>query len=161
MTYETLLKSIVKKGVTIPERLLCIDPGETTGVSMFENGQPVYFNQLATIDKKGNLNWDILFKLFEETNPTHIVCENYRIYAHKLEQHSSSSVPTLRLIGGIDLICHQKNIPLKYQMAIQAKGFTTDDKLKAWGMWEKGMKHCRDSLRHGVYYFVSLKPDKK
>ena len=160
LKYDALLQSISKKGINIPNRMLCIDPGETTGVSMFENGIPVYFDQLPTINKKGELNWDIVMDLFNRTKPSVVVCENYRIYAHKLEQHSSSGVPTLRLIGGIDLLCHQLNTPIKYQMALQAKGFVTDDKLKHWNMWETGMKHCRDSLRHGVYYLVTLKPSK-
>ena len=89
-----------------------------------------------------------------------VIIENYRIYAHKLEQHSSSDVPTLQLIGAIKYMLYKRNIPYKLQMAQQAKGFVTDAKLKEWGMWDIGHKHARDACRHCVYYLVSQKPKK-
>jgi hypothetical protein len=36
-------------------------------------------------------------------------------------------------------------------MAQQAKAFWTDEKLKLVGLYEPGMKHARDALRHLLY----------
>lgn len=40
------------------------------------------------------------------------------------------------------------------QMAVTAKNFCTDDKLKQWGFWQAGQKHARDSIRHGCYFLL-------
>lgn len=139
-----------------PSVMLCLDPGHTTGVAIFKDGKFYKGLQVTTIveDKEIDIQWDNLIRLFDEVQPTKVVCENYKIYAHKLSQHTFSSVSTLRLIGGIDLICHMRNIPIHYQMALEAKGFVTDDKLKKWNLWQKGMRHSRDAIRHGCYYLV-------
>jgi hypothetical protein len=39
-------------------------------------------------------------------------------------------------------------------MAHQAKGFVTDEKLKAWGFYQKGVRHARDSIRHACYFLL-------
>lgn len=161
MRYDLLLASITKKGVSIPGTLLAFDPGEVTGCCVFKDGKPVEFRQLPTVNKKTrDYEWSIIEEFIDEIKPDAVIIENYRIYAHKLEQHSSSDVPTLQLIGAIKYMLFKRNIPYKLQMAQQAKGFVTDAKLKEWGMWDIGHKHARDACRHCVYYLVSLKPGK-
>ena len=161
MRYDLLLASITKKGVSIPGTLLAFDPGEITGCCVFKDGKPVEFRQLPTVNKKTrDYEWSIIEEFIDEIKPDAVIIENYRIYAHKLEQHSSSDVPTLQLIGAIKYMLFKRNIPYKLQMAQQAKGFVTDAKLKEWGMWDIGHKHARDACRHCVYYLVSLKPGK-
>lgn len=133
-----------------PPRVLCLDPGETTGYALFEHGTLTTAGQVRTID-----DWKIISDLFEEMNPTHVVYENYRVYSHKLDRHAFSEVYTLRLIGVIEFLCDVVyRIPYCNQMAQQAKGFTTDEKLKHWGFYDKGPKHARDAMRHGVYYLL-------
>ena len=161
MRYDLLLASITKKGVSIPGTLLAFDPGEVTGCCVFKDGKPVEFRQLPTVNKKTrDYEWSIIEEFIDEIKPDAVIIENYRIYAHKLEQHSSSDVPTLQLIGAIKYMLFKRNIPYKLQMAQQAKGFVTDAKLKEWGMWDIGHKHARDACRHCVYYLVSQKPKK-
>lgn len=146
----------------IPERMVCLDPGNTTGACLFVNGKLESWAQIVTIQEipgdngcKSQIAWDALREYFEETKPTLIVCENYRIYSHKLERHTFSEVPTLRLIGGIDLLAYQWGVPVHYQMAASAKGFANDERLKAWGLWQEGMRHSRDAIRHGIYYLIT------
>jgi hypothetical protein len=168
-SYEELLNKIYAGAPdALPKSLLCLDPGETTGWALFENGKLTRWGQAKTVigttapgRKKGPkvMNWSELQDLFEFTEPTAVVCEDYKIYAHKLDRHTFSSVETLRLIGGIDMTCAMKELPLAYQMAVQAKGFVTDAKLKRWGFWIEGMRHSRDAIRHGIYYlFVTNRP---
>lgn len=168
MKYLELLQRYRKGLYVPPERLLCLDPGFTTGVAVFENGELSSWEQVTTIVQHTNgttIKWADLVSLLIRVQPTLVVCENYRIYEHKLDQHSNSSVDTLRLIGGIDLLCSQgwdafaPPVPIVYQMATQAKGFCTDDKLKEWGYWQKGMRHSRDAIRHGCYYMLFNKEE--
>jgi len=126
------------------------------------------WGQIATVvtnGKQKQIDWRALVKLFIQVKPTCVVCEDYKIYAHKLERHTFSSVETLRLIGGIDMLCKLNilqclngifvdTIPIAYQMAFQGKGFATDARLKEWGFWKEGMKHSRDAIRHGIYYLL-------
>jgi hypothetical protein len=159
MTFEELLKK-TRKNYTPPERLLCLDPGFTTGVALFTNGTLTSWEQVRTIETETEkINWMNLQDLFNRMKPTHIICEDYRIYAHKLDQHTFSSVTTLRLIGGIELLSLLDHVPIDYQMAMQAKGFCTDDKLKTWGYWQPGMKHSRDAIRHGCYFMLFNKKE--
>jgi hypothetical protein len=36
-----------------------------------------------------------------------------------------------------------------------AKGFATDDKLKAWGFWQPGQRHARDAIRHALNFYAT------
>lgn len=168
MHYKEILQRLYAKcPEKLPERLLALDPGETTGWSLWVDGQYKDGGQLETVvlstESQGVkvLNWAPLKELFVTTKPTLVVYENYRIYSHKLDRHSFSEVETLRLIGGIDLICWEESIPVANQMAVQAKSFITDDKLKAWDFWLKGLKHSRDSMRHALYYIIVTAPKLK
>lgn len=149
--WSELLKRKRGEDFVPPTRLLCLDPGETTGWAMFENGELVDSGQALT---KVN-GWTEIANLFTQQQPTHVIYENYRVYEHKLSRHSNSEVYTLRLVGVIEFICDVLyGIPFDNQMAHQAKGFVTDEKLQAWGMYQRGQKHARDAIRHGVYYLL-------
>ena len=152
ISFEELLVK-VRGEALIPRKLLCLDPGNTTGWSMFMDGKFTAGGQLDTVDKE-TVDWNLIKGFIEMNEPDYVVCEDYKIYAHKLERHSFSPVMTLRLIGGIDCICSTLDIPIHYQMAATAKGFVTDEKLKAWNYWQKGERHARDSIRHGCYFLL-------
>lgn len=151
----------------VPKRLLCLDPGETTGWALFENGELTRWGQIPTV-KNEIIYWDILDVLFTSTDPDYVVCEDYRIYQHKLARHSFSPVLTLRLIGGIDMKCthgwfraqlnpsypEHCTCPIHYQMATTAKTFCTDERLKQWDFWQENMRHARDAIRHGCYFLL-------
>src|SRR3990172_1289730 len=159
------------------ERVLAFDPGETTGVVSFlpdSQDQPVfhYCTQVTGImteteareegievDSKKKMKADVQVvvrrfdNIFNMIRPTIVVMEDYFIYANKLKQHLSSDLFTTRIIGAIEGLAGVRNIPVVMHSASQAKGFVTDEKLKAWQMYEvtKGQRHARDALRHAVY----------
>jgi len=162
------------------ERVLSFDPGETTGVVAFlpdSHNQPVfhYCNQITGImteveaheegievDPGKKMKADVQIatrrfdKVFNAIRPTVVVMEDYFIYANKLKQHLSSDLFTTRIIGAIEGLAGVRNIPVVMHSASQAKGFVTDEKLKAWQMYEvtKGQRHARDALRHAVYFLI-------
>ena len=146
MMYEEILSKTQKE---IPDLLVSLDPGETTGWAMFKDGLLTDSGQIPTLTCRAEL-----MSLIEIAYPDVLVCENYRIYEHKLKRHANQEVYTLRLIGAIDYVCTHHQIPIVYQMASLAKGFVTDNKLKSWGMWKRGQRHARDAIRHGIYYLL-------
>jgi hypothetical protein len=177
--FEELLLRTRGENFIPPERLLCLDPGETTGWALFEKGKLTKWGQSPTFNKElQKPNWNEIVQLFVETQPTQIVCENYRVYEHKLAQHAGAEIFTVRLIGVIDFFScmgyysegeevysemdhdyiqpyiRHDACPIHYQMASTAKGFCTDEKLKGWGFWQEGMRHSRDAIRHGAYYLL-------
>jgi hypothetical protein len=83
-----------------------------------------------------------------------VVMEDYKVYSWKTKDHAFAGLHTPRLIGALELVCFDLGIPLYKQMAVQAKGFCTDDKLQAWGLWQEGMRHARDAIRHALYYLL-------
>lgn len=178
MEFKTLCERYRKGIVYYPERLLCIDPGNTIGWCLFEKGELTTHGQLPVIvNDDGIINYEAIAGWLKDMQPTHVVMENYRVYAHKLEQHTFSDVSTIRIIGFIEGICKLgtivnktrlssgeyswetkgPSIPVFFQMAQQAKGFCTDEKLKEWGYWKTGMRHSRDAIRHGCYWMLFQK----
>jgi hypothetical protein len=136
-------------------RLLSLDPGEMTGWTVWdcipgEDDVRIAHGQLACwpmSDFVPNFTW-----LLDTYQPTQVVYESYHIYDWKLDTHSFSDVPTLRIIGGMETCLIQRSISYTYQTAQVAKGFVTDDRLKQFGYWETGLKHSRDAHRHAIYY---------
>ncbi len=93
-------------------------------------------------------------RLVQTIKPDIIVAENYRIYGHKLKQHTNSTVPTIQYIGAIKLIAQLRGVPCVWQMAFQAKGFATDTRLESLGLFQTAKRHANDAIRHGVYFYV-------
>lgn len=149
---DKLLDSVRAKR-KLPKRLLALDPGETIGWSIWIDGELSLEGQTKIGDNVDKVITDLV----ELAEPTEIVIEDYRVYSHKSDVHIGIELITPKLIGKVELLCYQKNIPLAYQMASQAKGFVTDEKLKAWGLYIKGHRHSRDSIRHAIYYFLFKK----
>lgn len=151
------LLSRIRGTKKVPERLLCLDPGKTTGWCLFENGQLTKTGQVNDCFDDKNIDATGLYNLFEEVNPDFILYEDYKVYSHKLERHTFNPVFTLRLIGAIESYAQIKKISSHKQMAVTAKNFVTDEKLKQWGFWQTGMRHARDAIRHGCYFLLFYK----
>jgi len=137
-----------KKG--IPKKLLSIDPGETTGWAIFIEGQLEDYGHINIIED----GFYSIRYLFKEDWYNYIVVEDYKVYPHRLKEHSLSALITPRVIGAVEYIANEKETKLSFQMAGTAKGFVTNDKLRQWGYWIKGQKHSRDAIRHGCYWLL-------
>lgn len=154
--YSELLERIRGK-CKIPKRLLCLDPGKTTGWCLFVDGVLQSWGQLEDCYDDKNIDAAGLTELLKTTNPDFVCYEDYRVYSHKLARHTYSPVMTVRLIGVIEAYCQLNNTPAHTQMAVTAKGFCTDEKLQCWGFWQEGMRHARDAIRHGCYFLLFYK----
>lgn len=135
-----------------PHVLLSLDPGETTGYAIFDTGALKMVGQLDTADIGKSV--EQISYLINTWKPAVVVYEDYKVYGWKADAHSWASLHTPQLIGCILTVCTMLSKPTHSQMAQQAKGFCTDDKLKDWDMYPKGLKHARDAIRHGCYYML-------
>ncbi len=159
MDFSTLVVKVRQQNnaKALPDSVLALDPGETTGWAFFAKVSisPLTVDlldcgQLLTKEKGvGEIE-----KLLDRLEPRVVVAEDYKVYRWKLKQHSWSDLYTPRLIGAIETLCSQRQIPLYMQMAQTAKGFCTDDKLRLWGFYKPSMKHARDAIRHGCYWLI-------
>ncbi len=137
--------------VGVGGRLLAIDPGETVGYALFEEGELATAGQFK-VENILQLGVDLIWA----HSPNTIVTESYRVYRHKLERHAWSNVPTLRYIGAIQFIVAQAGgITYHEQSAYEAKQFCTDDRLRAWGLWQSGnARHAHDAIRHACHFYL-------
>ena len=88
-----------------------------------------------------------------------VVMEDYKVYGWKTDQHAWAALHTPKFIGSIVALCYIHQIPYHMQMAQQAKGFCSDEKLEGWGYYDRGMRHARDAVRHGCYYTLFNEED--
>lgn len=150
------------KGVTpFKGVLMALDPGETTGWAVFDATQGIVRMKCGQIktwpmeDAVGSFT-----QMLDKYTPSMIMHESYRVYDWKAESHSWSGVPTIRVIGCLETLCIQRNIPYYTQSAQQAKNFCTDEKLKSWDVYATGQKHARDAIRHGCLFLLFGLPSK-
>jgi len=173
-------KSKPRPGGTFGGTLLALDPGETTGWSIWSsfsisqadnlyNYNMESCGQLDTWNKETS-SIDHCVKNFPslieaafpslgrtylgKPEPEEVVMESYRVYEWKADSHSWSDVPTLRIIGSMETRLIDLGIPYTFQTAQVAKNFVTDTLLKQWGFYERGQRHSRDSMRHALYYLL-------
>ena len=135
-------------------KLVCFDPGETTGLAIFDDLTLRNAEQLVTKDlRDGSRDINSVFDTYiREGDDVRVIIEDYRVYGWKTEQHAWAGLHTPKLIGAIIALCTIYDVPFHMQMAHQAKQFCTDEKLKTWGLYKSGLKHARDAIRHGCYY---------
>lgn len=156
LPFSDLLERI-RGNKRVPDRLLCLDPGKTTGWCLFEKGRLTRWGQVDDCYDDQNIDISGLLTLFEDVKPDFILYEDYRVYSNKLDRHSYSPVMTVRLLGMIETYCQMQHIKTHKQMAVTAKNFCTDAKLEQWGYWQPGMRHARDAIRHGCYFLLFYK----
>ena len=154
LSFEALCQKVTqsKKRKPFMGTLLALDPGETTGVAIFQEGKLVEAFQESTKEIKSALI--TIAPIIKRFGFDAIVIEEYRVYAWKVKEHAWSDLHTSRLIGAIELLCAIHEIPLHKQSAQIAKQFCTDKKLKDWNLWLKGQVHSRDAIRHGCYFIL-------
>jgi hypothetical protein len=144
----------------LPQSVIAIDPGMTTGYCRFEHypfqGYILEDNGVIKVNKQ--TGWDPIIDLiqsfYRNTPNSVVVCEDYRIYPSKDKVHVLSSVDTVRIIGAIEFMCHHDHVPLVKQMASVHKGFVTDTKLKEWGLYKDINKHARDAVKAAIYFIL-------
>ena len=137
-------------------RILGLDPGEVTGVAVFDmpEGQirpRLDLSKYVLLASQCAFHFD--FKaLIDEYKPDVIVFEQFRLYPHKASVLAGSSLEPVQVIGILKYIAHEYSIPMFCTSAANAKKCYTDSKLKEHNLWVTGKQHTRDAIRHVLYY---------
>lgn len=139
-----------KLGKQLPSlSVVGLDPGNTTGWSLFRDGELVECGQVHFEKTAGII--DLLYS-FDKIDQ--LVVEEYRIYPNRAKQHVNNSLFTPRVIGGIEAFAYMRNIPLKFQPASLGKSHFTDARLKSLGLYQKGRRHANDAIRHVAHWLI-------
>lgn len=138
---------------SLPDFILGIDPGETTGFCLLELHRtfPTFYRWQGNTS---TIEWGC--DVYRDLIPPHprdfsiqVVYESYRIYAWRTKQHTWASLLTPRLIGGLEFLCRLRNVPHQAQSAQQGKAFMKgDDRLKEWELHNPGQPHSNDATKH-------------
>lgn len=147
--------------VKLPEndKIIAIDPGETTGICAFDSGELISATQLDTASLS-DAYYSIrqycvtIFSSDQLSPPTKIVCEDYEIYAHKLKQHTWAKLHTPKVIGICAAIAYDLNSIFITRLASNPKSFVTDVYLRQNNLYIKGKRHARDAVRHAIYEVI-------
>lgn len=154
--FLSFLKKVAEqRGNEIPELILSVDPGETTGYAFFREGKLESCGQLK-VKKEGigslHSLYDVTVLVRYDKIIDYVIVEDYKVYPTKLKQHILSGIFPVKVIGALEYMFSMHDIPVVLQMADTAKGFVTNEKLREWGMWAVGQEHARDAVRHGAYW---------
>lgn len=140
----------------VPEFVIGIDPGKMTGVCAVQmvDGSPHVLESLE-LDFDAYVAWleDALGNWYPSRNSV-VVCERYIVTA---QSHKNGQAPwSLEGTGAArSAVSRYWGRPLEMSHT-NAKKFSTNQKLKAVGMWHKGGDgHANDALRHALHYLVS------
>src|SRR5204863_7952354 len=137
-------------------RLLAIDPGETTGVTIID----VHPHTIQLVGQMQIGSWPLekslhdFVAMFATAQPTQMVYEAYHVYSWRLNEHKFSEVPTLQIIGVLKALSILEHVPYTSQSAQVGKAFFTDKRLKALNLYFEGAPHARDSLRHALQFIA-------
>lgn len=136
--------------------IVALDPGETTGIAVWDPSSKVIL--LAQLDTQevgegfDSIAHVINYLAADRPSLEHVRYEDYRVYGHMTETHAFSDLHTARVIGAIEVACHLAQVPWTKCLAMHAKTFWTDEKLKMCNVYNRGMRHARDAERHLLRY---------
>lgn len=132
--------------------VMAIDPGLTTGFAFVDTDGP-------TIIETAEVDWfDLGMKqgeyLTQFPGEVAVVIERFIITPQTAK--NAQAPWSLELIGQSRWVARRCGIPeLIMQSPTDAKNFSTNEKLKALGLWHRGGGgHAMDALRHALLYMV-------
>lgn len=95
-------------------------------------------------------------------HPDVCVIEDYRLFGHKSKQQIGSQLETPQMIGYLEMVCYELDIPVVYQNPTTKQRHADDVLVKTGVIEKRGNKyyykgemtnlHKRDALRHNLYY---------
>jgi hypothetical protein len=160
--------------------LIGIDPGETTGATVFDSSKvsvgiksavgevaagAYTFLQFPTKTNKEYYEFGkwLVNKVWQLEGPGNlnrvtVVLENFDFRKDEgMEIAGKRQRPKIiytssELVGVMKYLSAMNGFDLHIQSAATGKGFWDDDKLKRAGLYTAGMRHARDATRHLLHY---------
>ncbi len=151
---------------------LCIDPGETTGWSLWKDGELIFAEQdpmWEFIDKldmtlrgpsSEAVAWPGCIGIFtpdgEPVTLEAIICEDWLLYPWVIQAGGLDfdKCRTARAIGAITLLCRQHGCELIFQGASIKKGAQAAGAEALYLEPVHENRHANDSIQHGVFYLA-------
>lgn len=136
---------------------LALDPGETTGACRLQSIEGEWYFTLEQWETKDiGESSGLLDYMLKQYTTHHVRMEDYRVYAWKTDDHTWAGLHTPQLIGAFKAVCYFARVPCTMKMAVDAKTFWTDEKLRMLDLYDatKGMRHARDAFRHALTFMV-------
>ena len=130
-------------------RMLCLDPGKTTGYARFFDSQLV---SVGEVKKDEVIDW-----LFEQDCDL-VVAEDYKVFPDHIKKGFKNTWVTpfsVEVLGMLKIFEKQKGIKVVTQPSSikpMGYGFANMEYVKN----KKGM-HIFDAIAHGAYYLVKVK----
>lgn len=77
----------------------------------------------------------------------------------RTQNKSRDTVSPIRITAGFDYAMFERGYQTFRQQPSEAKGLATDERLKAWNLYERsgGMNHARDADRHSITWLRKMK----
>ncbi len=129
-------------------KVLSLDPGVTTGIATLNSSDAVHADQVKCDHRA-------FYDFLVGYNPDSIVFERF-VY----QRRDKVELWPVEVIGVIRLYSEQFEVPLFAQTPSQAKNLWTDDKVKKLDLWQPGLGHGMDAVRHLLYHLVVTKGDR-
>jgi len=131
--------------------LLAVDPGKGSVPSI---GWALLHNETGDLIDMGQDKFgDFVARLERLEGVSHVVWEEYRVFAKRAKQHSGSKVETIQTIGAIKAWATRKGVTFSEQRA--------DILPSAQNLFQIRMpadhrqSHCISALLHGMFYLYS------
>lgn len=133
--------------------IVTFDPGVTTGWSVCDTELKKYY-----VDQTDSRKLEMVYNILTLWSGENTVF-GYEDFKHRpglsgTELYSKEVIGVIRLWSEL----HGHSEPFKYLPAT-AKAFWTDDKIKALGLWHKGLTHGMDALRVLLKYRMDTDPE--
>lgn len=127
-------------------RLLALDPGETTGFAIFDDGKLQVASEFPL--------WRSLGGLFGSVGVELVVCERFSLYGHKAQSLTNSEFPTVQVIGVVRYLSEWQEVPVHFQPASVIHSGGKLSPLMKPLVDELGVKgsHARDAAAHGLWF---------
>jgi competence protein ComGF len=151
-------------------KVLSLDPSGnynegsgTTGWAVFEDETLTEFGTISATDfSTVEGYWSEHENLIVMKQPKIVVCEDYRLFAHKAKVQTNSQMETPQLIGYLRMTCWKRAIKIVFQQPAKKVRFPENVLIKM-GFIEKRKNcyycmgkptniHIRDAIRHGAYF---------
>lgn len=142
-------------------KILAIDPGETIGFVLLDDGQLAeHWEWGGRLPAKDDPDfWPIFVTVFVSvlsgSEPQAVVIEDYRIYADKANMHIGNRLFTAELIGAISALCAAVAPPVSiHRLPASKKGRWPNARLDAKFPQHRAVvgDHERDALKLALAY---------
>ena len=127
-------------------RYISIDPGETVGYTTWQGRERLDQGELGIIDFL-----TMLEGMVGRGELDLIIYEGYALRRSSAKAMIGNEFETPQVIGVIKWFAHKAGIPTVKQSPAQ-KEFFNNDRLKQLGLYDRGQRHSRDSVRHALYW---------